>query len=66
MIDYYACQSNLLCVSILRIVVFSRTCFKPCQDYIKTCTDVKMIEALGYSLEPKSPPLLCVYLSEPH
>ena len=61
MIDYYACQSNFHCVSILRIALFSRTCFKPCQDYIETCTDMKMIEALGYSLEPKSPPLLCIY-----
>ena len=47
MIDYYAYQSNFLCVSILRITVFFRTCFKPYQDYIETCTDIKMIEALG-------------------
>ena len=60
MIDYYACQSNLPCVSFLRIALFSRTFFKPCQDYIEPCTDVKMIEALGYSPEPKSLPLLCI------
>ena len=57
MIDYYTYQSNFPCVSILRIALFSRTCFKPCQDYIETCTNVKMIEALGYSPEPKSQPL---------
>ena len=44
MIDYYTYQSNFSCVSILRIALFSRTCFKPCQDYIETCTDVKMID----------------------
>ena len=61
MIDYYAYQSNFPCVSFLKIALFSRTCFKPCQDYIETCTDMKMIEALGYPLEPKSPPLLYIY-----
>ena len=61
MIDYYACQSNFPCVSFLKIALFSGICFKPCQDYIETCTDVKMIEALGYSLEPKSPPSLYIY-----
>ena len=61
MIDYYVCQSNFPCVSILTIALFSKTCFKPYQDYIETCTDVKMIEALGYLLEPKSLPLLYIY-----
>ena len=66
MIDYYVCQSNFHCVSILRITVLSRTCFKPYQDYIETCTDMIMIEALGYPLEPKSH-LYCTYIiSEPH
>ena len=65
-IDYYACQSNFHCVSILRIALFSKICFKPCQDYIETCTDMKMIEALGYSPEQKSH-LYCTYIiSEPH
>ena len=58
MIDYYACQSNFHWVSILRMTVFSRTCFIPCWDYIETCTDMKMIEALGYPLEPKSLPFM--------
>ena len=67
MIDYYACQSNLLCVSILRIALFSRICFKPCQDYIETCTDVKMIEALGLIYLSQKAHLYYAYtLSEPH
>ena len=66
-IDYYACQSNLLCVSILRIALFSRTCFKPCQDYIETYTDVKMIEALGLVHQSQKANFYYAYtLSEPH
>ena len=61
MINYYVYQSNFPCVSILRIALFSKTCFEPYQNYIETCTDMKMIEALGYPFEPKSLPLLCIY-----
>ena len=67
MIDNYACQSNFHCVSILRIALFSRTCFKPCQDYIETCTDMKMIEALGLiHLSQKAYLSYAYTISEPH
>ena len=66
MIDYYACQFNFHCVNIIRMTLFSRTCFKPCQNYIETCTDMKMIEALGDLLEPKAYPYCTYTISEPH
>ena len=62
MIDYYACQSNLPCVSILKIALFSRTCFKPCQDYIETCIDVKMIEALGLVHQSQKKPTFIMHI----
>ena len=66
-IDYYACQSNLPCVSFFRIALFSRTCFKPCQDYIEPCTDVKMIEALGLVNKSQKANFYYAYtLSEPY
>ena len=67
MFDYYACQSNISCVSILRNALFSKTCFKPCQDYIETCTDVEMIEALGLVHQSQKAYLYYAYtISESH
>ena len=67
MIDYYACQSNFPCVSFLKIALFSRTCCKPCQDYIEPCTEVKMIEALRLIYLSQKAHLYYAYtLSEPH
>ena len=55
MIDYYECQYNFFLVSTLMIAYFSRTCFRPCWDYIDAYDYMNMIEALGLDHLTKKP-----------
>ena len=55
--DWLLCmQSNFFfLVSTLMIAYFSRTCFRPCWDYIYTYDYMNMIEALGLHHLSKKP-----------